>query len=117
MLDGFFETGSEGTHWVLDTGAADPVFIRAGDRLKVFGYDGKVVFNGKIVCDTKTGWTEYPQNPGYGQQLALNFWVHWIQKGWKPDAWARLFIRHWLEEGRGKPQLRAELIQKASRPK
>ncbi len=116
LLDGFFETGSEGTYWVLDTGEKDPIFIQPGDHLKIFDKDGQVVFDGKIIADRKTGWKQYPMNPDpkMGQQAVFrwDWYVHWIQKGWEPDNWAKLFIWHWFEEGRGVPQYRAELTQK-----
>ncbi len=126
VLDGYFETGSEGTYWVLDT--QDPkadfyglVFIEPGDHLKVFNEDGSVAFEGEIIADRKTGWMQYPLNPDpkMGQQCALGFWIHWIQQGWQPDDWAKLFIWHWFEQGKGVPQRRAELIKKAKkdRPK
>ena len=125
LLDGFFETGSEGTHWVLNTGAGVQakdyglIFIKPGDHLKVFNEDGSVAFDGKIVPDYKTGWREYPGNPGHGQQGVFEccWWIHWIQKGWRPDDWAKLFIKHWFKEWRGAKQLRAELTQEAKKPK
>ena len=118
LLDGFFETGSEGTHWVLDIGKKDPIFIKPGDHLKVFNEDGSVAFEGKIIPDYKTGYMKYPRNPKYGQQAVLGgWWVHWIQKGWQPDDWAKLFIKHWFKEWRGAKQLHAELTKGAEKPK
>ncbi len=128
VLDGWFETGSEGTYWVLDTQNPKAdfyglIFIEPGDHLKVFNEDGSVAFEGEIIPDFKTGWKQYPGNPDpkMGQQavFSCDWYVHWIQKGWKPDDWAKLFIWHFFEQGRGVPQHRAELIKKAKkdRPK
>lgn len=109
LLSYHFETGSEGIMWILETEDKSlelfgDIFIRKDDHLKVFNEKNEVVFDGKILLDTKTGWKEYPLNPGHGQQCALGLWVHWIQQGWQPDDWARLFVKK-----KGEPQLRAEL--------
>ncbi len=95
--------------WVLEAddasvGYKGTIFIEKSDHLKVFNEKNEVVFDGEIVLDTKTGYMPYPRNPGYGQQAALGMWIHWIQKGWQPDDWARLFVRKKEE-----PPLRAEL--------
>lgn len=89
---------------------ADVVLIEEGDRLMVYDADGEEIFSGLIDPDEEAGWHEYPLNPGYGQPSALGFWIHWTQRGWEPDAWARLFLREILppEEGGG-PPYRAEL--------
>lgn len=104
-LYGFFETGTEGTLWVLlkdDMKGYEAIeSIREGDHLKVFGTTNEVVFDGIIKEDAKTGWMEYPLNPGYGQPAALGYWIHWTQAGWTPDDWAKLFFTT--------PNLRAEL--------
>lgn len=112
-LDIYFETGSEGVFWVIyDENQKDfygLTLVEQGDYLKVFDEDDTVLFDGEIVPDYETGWMEYPLNPGsgLGQQCALGWWVHWIQKGWQPDDWASLFIR-----GKDEPKLRAELVKK-----
>ncbi len=116
-LDGFFETGCEGVMWVLATankriGYDGLLFIEPGDHLTVYNLDGSVAFRGKIRVDYKTGWREYPLNPEHGQQCALGFWIHWIQRGWEPDEWAKLFIKHWFKKWKNCKPLRAELIQK-----
>lgn len=110
ILDEFFETGCEGLMWVLkkdgEKGYEALEFLEAGDHLTIYNEDGSVLFEGKIVPDYEAGWQEYPLNPGQGQPCALGFWIHWTQKGWKPDDWATLFIRG------DKPSLRAKLIRK-----
>lgn len=82
-------------------------FLQRGDWLKVYDTDEKtVLFEGKIRPDEKTGWAEYPRNPGHGQPcLSDGLWIHWTQRGWKPDDWAALFIRKKEDE-----YLRAELV-------
>lgn len=114
VLDGYFATGTEGTLWTVDTrnrnyGLYGEVFIEPGDYLTVYGNDGSVIFQGEIQPDYKTGRRNYPGSKKYGQQCALGFWIHWIQKGWQPDDWAKLFIAHWFKK---KKRLRAELIKK-----
>ncbi len=110
-LDHFFETGCEGLMWVLkkdgEKGYYEALeFLEAGDYLTIYNEDGSVMFEGKIVEDCKAGWQEYPMNPGNGQPCALECWIHWTQKGWKPDDWAALFIRG------NKTLLRAKLVRK-----
>lgn len=117
VVNQFFETGCEGLMWILEKegveGFAALVFIEAGDHLKVFAEDGAVLFEGVIVPDHHAGYKEYPLNPGHGQPQALGFWIHWTQKGWEPDEWAKLFLHTNLKKG-NKP-LRAELTMKTSR--
>lgn len=107
----FFETGCEGVCWVFEEdskkGYGALHCLKAGDWLKIYNKDGSVAFEGEIVEDHKTGWAEYPKKPGHGQPCALGFWIHWTQKGWKPDDWARLFARM-----KGEEYLRAELVKR-----
>jgi len=97
VLEDFFETGSEGIHWAVvddDDESYDGLhFIKAGDYLTILGSDEGVLWKGIIACDRKSGFQKYPQNPEYGQPQALGYWIHWTQKGFKPDDWARFFIR------------------------
>ena len=114
QLDIFLETGTEGAIWILDPdekGPNDPHSdyghrLEKGDRRKVFNEDGTVAFEGVIDPNRRIGWTEYPRNPGHGQPSALGLWIHWTQSGWKPDAWARLFLP--LD---GHPRLKAILTK------
>ena len=117
VLDGYFETGSEGVMWVLDTKDKRRkyyglIFIDAGDHIKIYGRNGSIIFEGQIFPDYKAGWEEYPKNPGHGQPQAIGFWVRWTQSGWHPDEWAKLFIKHWFDEWKNVEQLKAELIKK-----
>lgn len=105
VLEGFFETGTEGVIWIVYedgfSGYEGIRVIEEGDTLTIFDYDQKVLFSGVIKMDRKTGWQPYPLNPKHGQPVALGMWVHWIQEGFKPDAWATFFFKD--------PPLRAEL--------
>ncbi len=101
-LDMFFETGTEGLLWTLNLDPKHISFdghpyttfelIESGDRLCIFNEDGDAIFNGVIDPDHCEGWTEYPSNPGHGQPAALGYWIHWTQRGWCVEDWARLFI-------------------------
>ncbi len=110
VLDPYFETGTEGIVWSLCEDGKEGYdglnILEKGDQLKVYGEKGNILFDGVIDPDWKAGWKEYPKNPGHGQPCALGYWIHWTQRGWEPDLWARLFIRRKDE----KP-LRAELTK------
>lgn len=80
---------------------------KATGLLSINKEDGSIVFNGEIIPNYRAGWKPYPRNRKYGQPRALGYWIHWTQKGWKPDDWARLFIRK-----KDQPPLKAELIKK-----
>lgn len=111
VLEGWFETGTEGTVWVLQedgkTGYDGMRVLRRGDHLKIFGENGEVLFDDLIIPDMTAGLTASPLNPEYKQPSALGFWIHWTQRGWLPDDWAKLFLREVFKQ---KP-LRAELIR------
>jgi hypothetical protein len=90
------ETGTEGVMWaVIDdsTGYDGLHIVKPGDHLTVLDQVGRRLWSGVIRPDRKAGWRRYPLNPKYGQPLALGHWVHWTQKGFKPDDWAGYFIR------------------------
>jgi hypothetical protein len=97
VTEGFFETGTEGVIWMVYKdgfkGYDALEAIQNGDHLTIWEHGKEEpTFDGKVVCDYKTGWLEYPMNPGHGQPCALGLWVHWTQQGFEPDAWARLFF-------------------------
>lgn len=132
VLYAWFETGLEGLVWTLledDKEGYDALHeIENGDRLIIYldgvsdgiGFEGSngefftvkdgVLFDGIIDEDHEAGMTVSPFNPAHRQPSALGFWIHWTQKGWRPDSWASLFVRgeswgDWLP-------LRATLIKK-----
>ena len=116
-LQTWFETGTEGLLWVLYVddefkgkgdkllGYDDFALIEQGDHLTIYGHDGKMIFEGEIVPDFEEGRQKLP-NSEYGQPVALGYWIHWTQRGWRADAWARLFF--------SEPPLRAELIKRSA---
>lgn len=114
-IDQYFETGCEGIMWYFfqdgKTGYEAIVSIDDGDHLTVFGENGETLFHGAIDQDWKVGYQPYPLNPKYGQPCALGYWVHWTQKDWRPDDWAKLFFHQYLKGNEDKPPLRAELIK------
>lgn len=107
VLEGWSETGTEGMVWSFHedgkAGYNGLNILDAGDYLVVYDKDNKVVFQGKINPDYKIGRKRRP-GTNYWQPVALGMWVHWIQKGWQPDDWAKLFFNE--------PPLRAVLRKK-----
>lgn len=104
-LDDFFETGSEGLVWAiedevhLDRDALH--FIEEGDHLTICDQSGRVLWSGIVDPDRETGFRRYPMNPDYGQPQALGYWIHWTQRGFEPDQWARFFVRGKADRLRG----------------
>ena len=101
FLDDFFETGCEGTYWSLDLDDPDNIanspyqrlfILEKDDHLEVYDIRGQHILTVDIDPDYETGYASYPRNPSDGQPIALGRWIHWTQKGWNPDEWARLFI-------------------------
>ena len=109
----WFETGLEGVVWALQDDLHEGYdglrVIEKGDHLTVFGARRRVLWSGTIRKDRKTGARPRPGNPKFIQPVACGCWVHWIQKGFKPDRWAKFFMR---PEG---AQLHAILIKKKGR--
>ena len=116
VLEPYFETGCEGIIWsVIEDGKRGYEglhTIKEGDHLVIYGENSEILFEGDINCDYQIGWTEYPLNLGHGQPSALGCWIHWTQRDWQPDDWAKLFFHPYLEENNGKAALRAELTKR-----
>lgn len=96
VLEDYFETGSEGTHWCIAEDAV-PGYdglhsIRQDDHLAIIDPCGTTVWAGTIDCDREIGYQAYPLNPQHGQPVALGLWIHWTQRGFSPDDWARFFV-------------------------
>lgn len=85
--------------WYFQEDGANWNYIEEGDHLKITTANGKILFDGIIEPAeiTASGWP-----------IALGHEVNWIQKGWDPDEWAKLFFQS------GTP-LRAELTKKETK--
>lgn len=96
FLFAFFETGTEGVIWsLLDHGL--PGYdslrpLRDGDELRVLDDAGGTWWEGVVRLDRTTG--RLPRHPGGEpvQQAVLGCWVHGLQEGMDPEAWARMFF-------------------------
>lgn len=93
----FAETGTEGAIWMIHDrdrwGYEALTPISEGDQLTITDQLGKRLWRGTIRCDRTTGMVRYSFNPEFRQQAAMGYWIHWIQAGFKPDDWAKFFIR------------------------
>jgi hypothetical protein len=85
VLHAWFETGTEGLVWCLQSGVPDPrllynnlVIIESGDHLIVRDVAGKIIFDGVIEEDFEAGWSPYPRQ---FELVGRFFSRHW---GWVP---------------------------------
>lgn len=105
VLYDYFETGAEGVMWSLmddeNLGREGLHFIEAGDHLTICDPLGHEKWSGTIRCDRRAGWRPYPANPEHGQPAALGCWIHWTQRGFTPDQWARFFVQPDVDRFRG----------------
>ncbi len=111
LLD-YFETGTEGVLWtVLDdenVGREGLHVLEPGDRLTVFDPLGHELWSGVICCNYGSTADGVPAEPGNSQLTALGRRVHWVQKGFAADEWARLFVRPDVDRLRGILQKRRD---------
>ena len=90
FLDFHGDNQNHGIVWILkEDGKRGYQTIDHGDHLVIYNDNKSVLFSDIIKPDYQTG-----RSQKHGQQEALGWWVHWIQKGWQPDDWAMLFTRH-----------------------
>ncbi len=98
-LTSFCTSDPEAVIWLFVSDDFDSLdaahLLEDGDMLTVFDHEGDIVFNGLIECDY-----------GDGHLRAGGYAANWIQKGWKPEDWAGLFMT-----GKERPY-RAELCKR-----
>lgn len=98
-LEDYWEPHTEGTCWAVfeDDRSKGPYdrlhLLESGDRLSILDEHGGETFTVTIDPDFDAGRTTIT-SAGGGRSVvrALGRDVHWTQKGWDPDDWARLFI-------------------------
>ncbi len=112
-LEDYSATGTEGAIWTLqddeNTGYSGMHLIEEGDHLTITDQLGHRIWAGVIRCDRRSGLRRRPGNPEFQQPCALGHWIHWTQRGFKPDDWARFFLRPDYD------RLRGALIKKPHR--
>lgn len=115
ILEGFWETGTEGVLWSLceepPRGYDGLHILENGDQLTVFNEDGSVLWQGVIDLEYETGYRPFPQNPEYGQQAALGYWVHGCQRGFAIDDWAYMFMGPYCHNPRYPTPLKGQLVK------
>jgi hypothetical protein len=113
LLEGFWETGTEGVLWALEEepfkGYDGLHILENGDELTVFNADGSVLWKGVIDLEYESGYMNFPLNPQYGQQAALGYWVHGCQRGFAIDDWAYMFMGPHCRNPRYPQRLKGEL--------
>ena len=101
VLAHFFETGCEGSFWVLEqsgkTGYDALVFVEDGDHLTIYDKDGREVYAGVIKEDRMTNLQQRPFTAIF-QPVCNGRWVHWLQSGVDPELWGEWFFS-WIYAG------------------
>ena len=92
------ESGTEGVFWAIQDDRHPLSYdglnvIDEGDHLTILNNQQEVLWSGVIEKDISTGSVPRPSKADWNQQVALGWWVHWIQKGFAPDKWADFFDR------------------------
>lgn len=96
VLDAFSETGTEGVLWAIidndKTGYEALNILRNGDYLFVEDGNGNIEWEGKVQLEYESNEQPYPNNPAYGQQAILGYWVHGLHVSVDPEKWAKWFL-------------------------
>lgn len=94
-LEAFWETGSEGVHWFLYLDGKegyDALYsIEEGDYITIYNEYNDIIYEGDIIQDKFSNWRAYSRNPIFGQQIAGNYFVHWLQANVNPNLWLSWF--------------------------
>ncbi|MDO8272035.1 MAG: hypothetical protein Q7U82_08955 [Gammaproteobacteria bacterium] len=94
VLAHFFETGCEGSYWVLEqydkSGYDELVFLENGDQLTIYDDNGKEVYVGIIKEDRATNLQKRPLTT-IMQPVCNGHWVHWLQSGVDSELWGEWF--------------------------
>lgn len=95
FLGTYFETGCEGTFWVLDqngkTGYDQHAFLENGDEITIYDECGETVYTSIIKEDRTTNLRQRPFN-SIVQPVCKGRWVHWLQSGVDPELWGSWFF-------------------------
>ncbi len=95
VLGTFFETGCEGTFWVLNqngvTGYDQHVFLENGDHLTIYDDDCVVVYEGVIKEDRTMNLQQRPFTT-IVQPACRGLWLHWLQAEVEPELWCEWFF-------------------------
>lgn len=94
-LEAFFESGSEGIQWCIymdnKKGYDALHYIESDDYITIYDEENSVIYEGDIIKDNFSNWQPYPMNPMLGQQVAGDYYVHWVQANVDPDLWSEWF--------------------------
>jgi len=96
-LSAYAETGTEGVLWAI-TVAGLPGYsglhvLKAGDRLRIYGKEGTIAWEGVVNFEWTRRKRPSPFNPAYEQQEIHGMWVHGFHPDLTPEAWADAFFQ------------------------